>query len=144
MNRDQFLILLLHLLESYVDVYRTHDLLRSLLAENVDAVNNSITEHYTAVHKRVANEKDHPLDYDSIARDWTRLKADGKSLASTDNLPVAPLAECQSVYLEPSQFVRYEEDLKYLLKLNEIVEENVELGDSFKKWHTTVNQYFRS
>ncbi|KAG4069453.1 hypothetical protein HA402_001752 [Bradysia odoriphaga] len=143
-NRDEFLTLVLHLFESYIDVYRTPDLLQSLLSDNVDAVNNSNNDHYEAVHGRIANEKNHRLDFDNIVKDWKQLKKNVNDLASSDKIPVAPLAECQSVYLEASEFVRCEEDLEYFLKLNELVEENVELGDSFKKWYTAVTQYFAS
>lgn len=143
-NREEFLTLVLHLFESYVDVYRTHDILQSLLSDDADATTWANNDLYTTVLSRVNDEKNCRLDFDSIVKAWERLKMTTKDLASSDKIPIAPLLECQNVYLEASEFVRCEDDLEYLLKLNDIIQENNELGDSFKKWHTSVNQYFES
>lgn len=140
-NRDEYLTLVLHLFKSYVEVYRTHDLKQSLLSDDMPASSTSDNEQYKNIHQKVLNEKNCRIDFDQLGKQWKQLKMSVKELASTDMIHVVPLVECQNVYLVPSEFVRYQEDLEYLDKLKELVDENVQLGDTFKHWRTAVSQY---
>lgn len=143
-NRDEYLTLVLHLFESYIEVYRTHELKQSLMSDDKAVSGKLCNEQYKNIHQKVQNEKNHRMDFDQIAREWKQVKVAVKELANTDVMHVALLAECQNVYLVPSEFVRYREDLEYLIKLKEIIDENVELGDTFKQWRTAVNHYLSS
>lgn len=140
-NREEYLTLVLHLFKSYVEVYRIHDLKELLLSDDTATGSGSNIGQYKNVHQKVQNEKNHRLDYGQIIKEWKQLKTTAKTLASTDMIPVVPLVECRNVYLEPSDLVRYQEDLEYLVKLKEIVDGNVQLGNAFKKWRTVVAQF---
>lgn len=144
-NRDEYLTLLLHLFKNYFEVYRIHELQASLLTDANAAPDNEYHEQlYKNVHQKFENEKNHRMDFDQLFKDWKQLKATAKDIAATDMIPALPLVECKNVYLDPSEFPKYREDMDYLVKLKEIIEQNIQLGDSFKNWRTTVNEYLPS
>lgn len=142
MHRDEYLNLILHLFKSYVEVYRTNDILAALLSENKGASKNFDYRRYKELLTKIEKEQNFDLDFDRMFKDFTKLKASTKEFASTDMIPVLPLVKCHNVYLEPSEFVRCQEDLENLVKLKEIVDQNVQLGEEFKLWRTAVSEYF--
>ncbi len=138
-DRDEFLTLVLHLFKSYLDVYRTHDLLAMLLSDNVADVDH--TKEFMKLQGKAQIEKSHRHDLHQINREAEQLRAAARDLASTDQIPVIPMTQCQNVYLEASDFVRLREDLEYLVKLKKMFDENVEVGDKFKLFRTAIIQY---
>lgn len=140
-NRDEYLTLILHLFKSYVDVYRTHDILNALLADDKDASKNADNKQYKQIYDKVDKERNHRLDFDGIVRDFKELKEKSNAFAASDVIPPTPSTQCQNVYLDPAEFHRYQDDLESLVKLKDLVEQNVHLGDTFKKWRTAVAQY---
>lgn len=140
MNRSEYLTLIFHLCRSYVGVYRTHNLLHAMSTDEDDKLNIQMQERqFKSVHEKCELEKNHRVNYDLIMRDLNQLKSTAERLDATDRIPVAPFTPCQNVYLEPSDIVRYVEDLKYLVKLNKIIVENVQVGEAFKHWNEIVN-----
>lgn len=140
-TRDEYLTLVLHLFVSYIEVYRTNDLEKALLSDDNNPSSQSVNDQsYRRVHQKVENEKNHRLDFPKLMKDAKRLKIVAKDLATTDMLPVVPLLECQNVFLDPTELVRYQEDLEYLVKLKETVDQNVQFGDTFKKWRAAIKQ----
>lgn len=135
-DRNDFLTLTFHLFDGYVGVHRTPELLQALLSDAVAAPSyDSEREKYEKMFEKFENEKNHRLDFDQIVKDWNRLKLAAKKLAKSDAIPIVPLKPCHNVYLQASEFVRYEEDFVYLVKLNKIVEESVGVSEVFEKWH---------
>lgn len=141
--RDEYLTILLHLFESYVEVYRTHDVLELFLSDD-GTLNKSNNESYKQAKKRRTEEKNHSCDYEKIEKDWKQLNVAANEFATNDMIFIPKLVECQNVYVDPSVCVKYEEDLESIIQLKNIVDTDFELGDTFKKWHTSVSNYLSS
>lgn len=137
MSSNQYLDLLLHLFNSYMEVYQTHELLKIFFSE--EEISNSNNDAYKSAIKKSANEKNHRFDFKKLIKDWTDLSDKAIEFAKTDTILVPKLVECENVYIDPSICLRCEEDLEYLVKLKEIIEKNCKLNDHFEKWYSFIS-----
>lgn len=140
MNRNEYLTLLLLLFESYVEVYRIHDLLEMLLSGDV-IPNKPNNELYRQEQKKGINEKRHRFDFVKLLKDWKYLNTASKECASTDMILLPKLIECQHLYVNLSLCLRCQEDLEYIIHLQEIIDQNSKVGDTFKEWRISIEKY---
>ncbi|KAJ6643649.1 hypothetical protein Bhyg_08612 [Pseudolycoriella hygida] len=132
-NRNEYLTLIFYLFKSYVEIYRTHDLLELLLANEVATTSDS-NKQFNELREKAIRDRTQRIDYDKI--NWKQLRA-------TDPIPQTPLQECRKVFLNASKFPKYQEDLHQLLKLKKLVGVTavVEQEGSFKKFCEAVRGY---